>query len=300
MSESWLITERSVIGNTHLKKGMPNQDAAIAFRPDEEGYPLVLAVADGHGSSNYFRSDRGSRFAVESAKEVLLKFHQDTDPKDIYGIDIREMVCRNIVRKWIDLVHLDIQNNPYNDGEMDLISATKEDSSNRLPRVRNDNEVRPYGSTILCSLVSREYILVVQLGDGDISIVEEGVPPYLCFPEDGKIGEETFSLCLPNAEFDFKIMVIPRSSDRLVRMMLLSTDGYSKSYSSNEGFLQVVSEIYGYASEGGLLSRIPLFGQMKARGQFGKIAENLEGWLEKATRQGSGDDITVALAVNIG
>ncbi len=38
--------------------------------------PLVLAVADGHGSDRYFRSNIGAEIAVKVAKQELLRFAQ--------------------------------------------------------------------------------------------------------------------------------------------------------------------------------------------------------------------------------
>jgi serine/threonine protein phosphatase PrpC len=57
----------TVPGASHLRAGVPNQDAILQVRESGRGLPVVVSVSDGHGSNKCFRSDRGSRFAVKTA-----------------------------------------------------------------------------------------------------------------------------------------------------------------------------------------------------------------------------------------
>jgi serine/threonine protein phosphatase PrpC len=70
----WLCTGKSVRGAAHDRSGLPNQDAIAWYPESRTGAPLILAVADGHGSAKSFRSDRGARFAVNTAIEVIHEF----------------------------------------------------------------------------------------------------------------------------------------------------------------------------------------------------------------------------------
>ncbi|MEJ7709405.1 MAG: protein phosphatase 2C domain-containing protein [Pyrinomonadaceae bacterium] len=54
----------TVAGASHLRAGIPNQDAILCLRESSVGVPLIISISDGHGSNKCFRSDRGSRFAV--------------------------------------------------------------------------------------------------------------------------------------------------------------------------------------------------------------------------------------------
>src|SRR5262249_16620727 len=63
----------SATGPRHIAQGKSCQDA-FAWRPDGSALPACLAVADGHGSADSFRSERGSRFAVEIATEALERY----------------------------------------------------------------------------------------------------------------------------------------------------------------------------------------------------------------------------------
>jgi hypothetical protein len=85
----WRAIGASVRGASHVRAGLPNQDAiylsslATSAAPDAPdaastpgaagfpGTPLLLAVADGHGSAKCFRSDTGARLAVETAARVI-------------------------------------------------------------------------------------------------------------------------------------------------------------------------------------------------------------------------------------
>src|SRR6266540_3404558 len=70
---SWEGFACSVRGASHVRRGAPNQDAG-GTRPVPGGAGVVLAVADGHGDPIHARSDRGSRFAVNIALELLEKW----------------------------------------------------------------------------------------------------------------------------------------------------------------------------------------------------------------------------------
>ncbi|MFO1003717.1 MAG: protein phosphatase 2C domain-containing protein [Planctomycetaceae bacterium] len=68
----WKIIVDSVRGPTHVRTGLPNQDDFDYA----SGPPITIAVSDGHGSSNAFRSDRGAGFATETAIEVAESFFE--------------------------------------------------------------------------------------------------------------------------------------------------------------------------------------------------------------------------------
>ena len=62
----WQIHAASVTGAAHVEDGRPNQDAVahqLLTLPGGSDL-LVVAIADGHGDSRHFRSDRGAKMAV--------------------------------------------------------------------------------------------------------------------------------------------------------------------------------------------------------------------------------------------
>ena len=63
----WRIIGKSVRGDSHQRKSVRKQDA-IGWIPNTKlGTSLIMAVADGHGSTTCFRSHLGARFAVQVA-----------------------------------------------------------------------------------------------------------------------------------------------------------------------------------------------------------------------------------------
>ncbi len=62
-------------GAGHVERGLPCQDACMASQQFYRGYPCtLLAVADGHGSAAYSRSDIGAHLAVEAVRDAAAPF----------------------------------------------------------------------------------------------------------------------------------------------------------------------------------------------------------------------------------
>src|ERR1700749_819214 len=74
MSLRWTALSASVRGASHEKTGQGNQDAVRLHNPSGPDDVLLLAIADGHGSTRSFRSDRGSALAAECALSELARF----------------------------------------------------------------------------------------------------------------------------------------------------------------------------------------------------------------------------------
>jgi hypothetical protein len=58
-------------GDSHKEKNLPCQDAAFVLALPNCG---IAIVADGHGSEKHFRSDTGSRTAVDTARDAISGF----------------------------------------------------------------------------------------------------------------------------------------------------------------------------------------------------------------------------------
>ena len=55
---------RTEIGSNHIRMNKICEDASASY---DDNNLHIIAVADGHGSDNYPRTERGSKFAVEAA-----------------------------------------------------------------------------------------------------------------------------------------------------------------------------------------------------------------------------------------
>jgi hypothetical protein len=276
----WRAIGHSVRGAAHVRVDLPNQDAICWLPESGTGLPLVLAVSDGHGSARCFRSDVGSRLAVEIATQVTQEFLDSlADSLNLSAIKrwAEENLPRAIVHRWRDRVADDIFAHPLPKADLDRLEAN-EDVTKRRQVVLDP--LLAYGATLLTVLVTESFILYLQLGDGDILTVsdagEVSRPPL---PADARLfANETTSLCSRDAwrEFRSHFQVLSGSPPALI---LLSTDGYANSFRDEAGFLQVGADFLALIRADGLDA----------------VHESLESWLSEASRNGSGDDITVGI-----
>ena len=65
--------------------------------------PIVVSVADGHGSAKCFRSDLGSQFAVKKAAQIVGEFLDERRGKfDLTEIESagKDYLPKESVKKW--------------------------------------------------------------------------------------------------------------------------------------------------------------------------------------------------------
>lgn len=258
---TWQVATASVRGASHIRQGLPNQDAvACAGAPSAAGL-LVLAVADGHGSAKSFRSDRGSRFAVQVATAVIEASLNSAPLSDIQWM-AEERFSKIIVREWRAAVERDAAAEPFTPEESAL-----------SPR-----PYLAYGSTLLTVAVTPDFMLVMQLGDGDVLLVgDDGAVQRPFEPVPRLIANETTSLCQDNAWRLFRCRVLPKRSFPV--MVLAATDGYANAFRTEAGFLRVGSDLL----------------TMIRSASLAAVSASLPDWLEDASAKGSGDDVTVGI-----
>ena len=265
MSNHWQVAGESVRGAVHERNGLPNQDAIHWLPVSGHGSSIVLAVADGHGSARYSRSHIGARLAVESSVQLVEEFlnsHADLANLSLIKDTTEEWLPRALVRKWIEVVVEHLKSDPLGEPEQSVIA---------------------YGSTLLVTAVTDQFAIYLQLGDGEIlTVSESGEVTRPLTKDDRLFGNETTSLCAPDAWRDFRVSFHPFIQPAPA-LILLSTDGYPNSFRHESGFFKVGSDILDMIRENGL--------------SF--IKENLGGWLSDSTRAGSGDDVTLGLLCSI-
>jgi serine/threonine protein phosphatase PrpC len=285
MPANWTALKASVRGAAHERDGRPNQDSAGLQRPDRRGQPLLLAVADGHGSARSFRSDRGSAFATTCALSSLGDFLRRHGPGTPLSRLRRQLAAhwpRMIVSRWRKMVFQDLLREPFTAFEFAPFPEAPPVAAlgHELPF----GAYLAYGATLVVTAVTSRHIFYAQLGDGDILLVHEDGRVSRPWPrEHAFFATETISLCSPGAFRHFRCRVDPLRGGVAPALVLLSTDGYANCFSDDEGFFQVGADLLDYLREGG-----PSY-----------VGEKLEPWLRESSHDGSGDDITVGLAVRL-
>jgi serine/threonine protein phosphatase PrpC len=292
MSQQWRHVEKSVEGASHTLSKKPNQDRILFYSPSESGsdFPLILAIADGHGSEKYLRSDKGAEFAVTTAIELckdLEKYPWDTI-KDRKNISV---LCRKIVQKWLERVAADLQSSPLSDDEKRLVYPKKGLTHDESDEPDSDVFFTAYGTTLLITAIYSTGILYIQIGDGDILVFDQNGDLKKPIPEDDRLlGNETTSMCQSEAWLDFRTLsVTVRDNDEFPALILMSSDGYKNSFSEERIF----------DNRGLVFLRIMCKCPQGIDAGIEYINDNLIDTLNRTSKKGSGDDISVGMICNL-
>ena len=290
-SKKWLVYSKSVMGALHSLTGCSNQDS-IRWKQSHNSDTIVMSVADGHGSDIHFRSKVGSLLAVKTAVGTLFElFHNH--PIEIDNVSqvkdiIRYSVPRLLVHNWTDQVQYHVQQHPFSNNEIDLILKKK--GPIILEKIINNPKIA-YGSTLLTVVVTKNYFIFLQLGDGDILIVDHNRNVRNMFSnQDGDSDDKsliesiihTDSLCMDNSWLEFKTGIFDFQALK-PKLILLTTDGYCNSFNSESGFLKIGLDY---------LALLEKFG-------YSYLSENLYHILRQTSREGSGDDISLGLIYQV-
>ena len=274
----WRAIGKTVRGASHTLTNLPNQDAIGWKIGSPEGVPLIMSISDGHGSERYFRSNRGSRFAVDATIQVLDNFLKTLpDSKDLAQVGqlAEELIPEAILKAWENLVQLDLTNQPFTDEEFArLIEKRGRDARDKAEQ----NPLVAYGATVLGVAATTNFIIYLQLGDGDILCVDPSGKTTRPYPRDERlVGNETTSLCTLTPT-DFRLRVAPISHNEPA-LIILASDGYCNSYPDEEKFLRTgITFLKAIRTEG-----------------MDAVNATLDRTLEYTSSHGSGDDISMGI-----
>jgi serine/threonine protein phosphatase PrpC len=256
----WLVGGASARGAAHQRRGMPNQDAINWLPRGTTARHFIAAVADGHGALPHIHSQVGAQLAVEGASSVLEWFLSG----DASAVSAAELTAETLLF--------------WRDGVARHAAAAAGADEWIEPTV--DRHVQ-YGSTLLAIAASDEVTVALQIGDGDLFLGYPDGRLERPLPQDeGLIGEQTYSLCAPDALSRFRVAVL-RDAVSQPDFVLLATDGVSKSFAGEAEFRNVVAH-YRHA-------------MMKCDPPA--VLDPLSDWLASVSKRGSGDDVTLCLAV---
>ncbi len=199
----WRCIGESVKGASHVRSGLPNQDAIRWFPESGIGLPLILAVSDGHGSAKSFRSDRGSRFAVETAIKVIQEFFLSSQSSDINFSALKDAAQRllppRLVNEWRKAVNKDLglsendeeklTNKPnFTDEEKQIL--VDKDGEAAWQAVEN-NYFLAYGATVLAVSSSAGCRVMIRVEEES----DEEVLFHLARSQDGKSSFSSVAGC---------------------------------------------------------------------------------------------------------
>lgn len=174
-----------------------------------------------------------------------------------------------ITGEWRDAVREDVAADPF---------TSREEAS----RGGRDDPLIAYGSTLLLAIAGRRWLVLVQIGDGDIMGIQPDGRPLLPVPRDPSLdGQQTTSLCGPGAEDEFRAAVVDTSTTPLLGVML-ATDGYGNAQVADPWADAVSADLAELIND-----RPPEW-----------LAGQLPLWASRcASADGSADDTTIALLI---
>lgn len=255
----------SIQGFSHISKGLVCQDSSGFYCNEDIS---IAVVADGHGSQKHFRSDIGSKMAVQIAINSVKDFIKDkTSFNEAIKNNSNKVLTRiesNIVYNWNNSVNEHYNNNPVCEEE------TAEISKDELSKISIESM---YGSTLIVAAMTKQYWFGMQIGDGScVSLYQDGETKLQIPSDDRLIANLTTSLCDCDAIHNFRHYY----SDNIPIALLVSTDGLSSSFFDENTFLtfnrRIISQMTNY--------------------DF--ALESLKQHLYKRSKEGSYDDISIS------
>ena len=218
----------SVHGKKYAERGLPCQDSSSVLEFDNV---QAIAVADGHGGKDYFRSDIGARLAVATAFNQIKIFCRDISAGERFsesGINNFEL---NLLENWIAAVKKNWYENPVSDAEPRWQAV----SDKYKARYASEDKYIPvaYGTTLICAVSIGSQILIVQIGDGTCFVLQRnGEFKIPVPPESDNFANVTTSLCDFDAYKKFRHVVLDCDEDSPLApvAIFLSTDGLDDCY----------------------------------------------------------------------
>lgn len=290
--EGFAVSER---GYQHILNGTVCQESVQYV---QDMHCAAAAAADGHGSRQYFRSDRGSFFAAEISCSKIREFlHSDVLAID----DAREenkavtQLVHSIITDWHIAVRNDLIKYPLTKDEMQKVPEKyiaeysifseekadeyKDDDLREIVQNEHSHIQKAYGTTLLAVGICDKYAIALHIGDGKcVALYEDGsMDEPVPWDENCHLNRCT-SMCDRNAAKEFRFYIW---KEKIPAAIFIGTDGI------DDTFAAMLHTFYRNAALD--------FLQQDFRGSV----ESLQNRLGEISRAGSRDDVSIAGVIDI-
>jgi len=258
-------------GYNHIKSDKVCQDSSGHYANDSMA---IVVVADGHGSDNYPRTDRGSSFAVEATITAVREFVKTVEDSDIdisIGSDsYLEQLAKNILANWYEAVDADLRKYPFTQEELSKVSEKYKNSY-----LSGQKCEKAYGTTLIAACQTKDYWFGLQIGDGNCVCIAKDGSIYEPIPWDEDCQANiTTSICDSQAIEEFRCFF----TKECPVATLMGTDGINDSYINSEEMYMLYRSVIAVFAEHGR-----------------EIGESeVKGFLPGLSKKGSGDDVSIA------
>lgn len=260
----------SVRGESHEQSGLVCQDSSAHFVCEDYA---VAVVADGHGSKKHFRSNVGSKFAVEATLDTIANFYDD--PK---GFEtkfpanhkfITKKIEKQIIANWNSKVNEHLKSNPVTEDERSKFT------DDEFEQIAVESY---YGTTLIAAVACKGFTFGLQIGDGSlVAVFDDGEAVMPMEYEESAPANITASMCNAGAATMFNGFYV---ENKTLLAMFASTDGLYTSFGSEVDFLDYHTIITS---------------QLAASSEFeGAVIKNLV----KRSHFGTQDDISLSCVYN--
>ena len=222
----------SSLGPKYAEKNWNCQDSSAKM---EFGKIQAVAVADGHGGSNYFRSEFGSKLAIQVLFEQIKIWCADLQEGERFGDTGIKNLKYNFVQKWREAVKKDwyerLQGKSLGEGEIRYESVSEkylERYNSPDPKIVEQYLYVAYGTTLICAVSIGTQVLILQIGDGTCVLLQrDGEFRVPVPPDEANFLNRTTSLCDEDAVLKIRHAVIncEKNSPNAPAAIFLSTDG---------------------------------------------------------------------------
>lgn len=284
-------------GESHKATNKPCQDCAYAEHSDSLSMAIV---SDGHGGARYFRSDRGSRFAVEIAADSLRQFVEamkeqrlfSGQPFTAYGIDLPveaqkdkvlnslKWLMASIISKWNNRIAEDAESTPLTDWERQNVEEKYRNEFEENVGSGNGTFEKTYGCTLMAFVRTPGYWFAFQIGDGKavfFNVAGGKLAPAQPIPWDERCFlNKTTSICDSDAANEFRFCYEADGSFPIA--VFLGSDGIDDTFGDGN----LLTDFY-----------IRIFKEIAFKGRD-KTLDALKKDLPKISKVGSKDDMSVA------
>jgi len=270
----WQVFGASMVGRTNQMAGIPRQDAMHWWPVSGRGRRVAMAIADGAGTLVPERSARGAAYAAHTATQVMREFitsnATETDPK-LMRKYVKEDLPRWLIDRWQEAIDGDLRYHPYTDEE-----RAKARLEARTAKPAQLPKYMPYATSLLVLGVTDFYLIVLNIGDGNIGTVTSLGDSELLMHNDGEKLVGVLSLRDPMPYVKSAIVPLGKYPPALISG---NTDGFRQAFDSAGEFMMEGTDMLQQIRKLGLL----------------QISQNLQVWLRNRAGNGSGDDMSLGL-----
>lgn len=273
-------------GFNHIRNELPCQDSAHRHVVSSQNY-AIIAVADGHGGTKYFRSQDGADLAARCANLGLNNFLKEKDyrqkllkAKPEEREEMLSHLAKYILAKWLIYIKEDFEKNPVPVTDQEKLICQEY----KLIGANGEVEFQPfyYGSTLLYACMTDDFCFASQIGDGKCLFLYDNGESRYPIKDDERLGfGMTTSLCDQEAINNFR-HYFTENSKTPVQAIILATDGVIDSY-TEESF----SNKFG--------RKLLNFLQHSKKKAQDAMEDLRKEWLPTLSKRGSGDDASLAV-----